>query len=110
VDRKQQGQVSRDLRKIGFSLERYGTFEARTEAWILPREKCACLFDIEVDPQSLSCSRQCVDRPDVCRSKWDQPIDESEGRCLKDMEKALDQLRARNGAWSPVSSESSVRG
>ena len=57
--------------------------------------------------QSLIYSRQRADRPDVRltiqilhRDHWDQPIDECEERCLKDMEQALRELGACEGAWN----------
>ena len=119
--------VNRELRKIGFSLELYGTSEPGTEHvspgcshsrrlqaglkeiadWILPREKRACIYEVEIDIQSLIYSRQRADRPDVRLTiqilhgdHWDQPIDECEELCLKDMDQALRELGACEGAWN----------
>lgn len=116
-----------ELRKIGFSLELYGTPESRAENvspgchhclrvqsaleqiahWILPREERQCMYDIRAEPQSLIYSRMRADRPDVRltitilhRNHWDQPIAECEECCLKDMERALQEVGASEGAWS----------
>ena len=126
VDRK-QARVNRELRKIGFSLVLYGTHQPGTEHvspgcdhcrrvqsalkeiadWILPREKRPSMYEIEIDTQSLIYSRVRADRPDVRvtiqirhGSGWDQPIDECEERCLKEMEQALRELGACKGAWT----------
>jgi hypothetical protein len=84
----QKGQapgVKRELRKIGFSLEFYGTPEPGAENvspgrnhcrrvqsalkeiadWVLPREEHQCMYEVEIDTQSLSYSRVRADRPDV---------------------------------------------
>jgi len=125
-----KGQAPRakaELRKIGFSLELYGTPEPGAEnvlpgshdclrvqaalkdivGWILPREEHQCMYEVEVDTQSLGYSRARAYRPDVRaaiqilhRSNWDQPIDEYEECCLKDMERALHAIGACEGAWS----------
>ena len=130
LDLKQkEPRVNRELRKIGFSLELYGTPEPwaenispgcshcrRVESalkeiadWILPREQRQCMHEVEIDAQSLSYSRVRADRPDVRvtiqilhQNNWEQPIDECEECCLKDMERALHELGACNGAWRPV--------
>lgn len=121
--------VKRELRKIGFSLELYGTPEPGAEnvspgchhclgvqssleqiaRWILPSEERQCMYEIRTEPQSLIYSRMRADRPDVRltitifhRNNWDQPIDECEEYCLKGMERALRELGACQGAWSPA--------
>ena len=121
--------VKRELRKIGFSLELYGTPEPGTENvspgcnhcrrvqwalkeiadWVLPREEHQCTYEVEIDTQSLSYSRVRADRPDVRvtiqifhRSNWEQPIDEYEQNGLKDMERALHELGACHGAWTSL--------
>lgn len=136
VDRT-HAHVSRELRKIGISLELYGTPEPGTEDLspgghpcrrvqaalkeiadsILPRDERPCRYEVEIDTGSLSYSRERVDRPDVRvtikilhRNGWDQPIDESEARSLQDMEQALRELGACKGAWTPLSGESVVHG
>jgi len=119
--------VKRELRKIGFSLELCGTPEPEAENVspgcnhcrivqsalkeiadsILPREDGRCVYEVQMEPQSLISSRVRANRPDVRvtvqilhRDNWDQPIDECEERCLKDMERALRELGACQGAWS----------
>lgn len=125
-----KGQAPRakaELRKIGFSLELYGTPEPAAKDvlpgchdclrvqsalkeiadWILPREERQCMYEVDVDTQSLSYSRVRADRPDIRvtiqilhRSNWDQPIDEYEECCLKDMERTLHEIGACEGAWN----------
>lgn len=126
----QAPRVKAELRKIGFALELYGTPEPGAESvspgsnhcrrvqsalkeiadWILPREAGRCVYEVQMEPQSLISSRVRADRPDVRvtvqilhQNNWDQPIDECEERCLKDMERALRELEACQGAWSPAS-------
>jgi hypothetical protein len=116
-----------ELRKIGFSLELYGTPEPAAKNvlpgchdclrvqsalkeiadWILPREERQCMYEVEADTQSLSYSRVRADRPDIRvtiqilhQSNWDRPIDECEECCLKDIERALHEIGACEGAWS----------
>jgi len=127
--KEEKPRINRELRNIGFSLELFGTPEPwaenvspgcnhcrRVESalkeiadWILPCEEHQCMYEVEIDSQSLSYSRVRADRPDVRvtiqilhQNNWEQPIDECEGCCLKDMERALDELGACNGAWRPV--------
>ena len=127
---KDQAPRSRaELRKIGFSLELYGTPAPGVENvspgsdhcrrvqwalkeiadWILPREDGGCVYEVQMEPQSLVSSRVRADRPDVRvtiqilhRSNWDMPIDECEECCLRDMERALHEVGACEGAWSPA--------
>jgi hypothetical protein len=133
--KEQAARVKRELRKIGFSLELYGTPEAGAENvsagcnycrrvqsalqeiadWILPREEHQCMYEVEIDTQSLSYSRVRADRPDVRvtiqilhQNNWDQPIDKWEVGCLEDMQRALRDLGACEGAWRPLSCESAV--
>ena len=77
--------------------------------WILPREDGGCVYEVQMEPQSLVSSRVRADRPDVRvtiqilhRSNWDMPIDECEECCLRDMERALHEVGACEGAWSPA--------
>jgi len=84
-DRKLGG-LRKEIRRIGFSLELYGTFPAGYEPemspgcndfqkiqsalkkiadWILPREKRPCIFHVDVDAQSVTHSHRRADRPDV---------------------------------------------
>lgn len=118
--------VKRELRKTSFSLELYGVPEPGAEnlspgsiqcrrvqaalkeiaVWILARQERRCTCEIELETQSLIRSRVRADRPDIRltiqilhRNNWDQPIDELQGCCLKDMEQALQEVGACNGAW-----------
>jgi hypothetical protein len=128
LDPKAQApRVKRELRKIGFSLALCGTPEPGAEnvspgchdclgvqssleqiaRWILPREERQCMYEIRTEPQSLIYSRMRADRPDVRltitifhRNNWDQPIDECQEYCLKDMEQALHEVGACEGAWN----------
>ena len=127
--KEQTPRVKRELRKIGFSLELCGTPEPGAENvspggnhcrrvqsalkeiadWVLPREDGRCVCEVQMEPQSLISSRVRADRPDVRvaiqilhRSNWDMPIDECEECCLRDMERALYQVGACEGAWSPA--------
>lgn len=122
----EQALTEKDVRKIGFSLELYGTPEETSEggsavfsrneavalalrqiaSWILPQEKRPSWYELDVESQSVSYSRQRGERPDVRatirilhRNNWDQPIDECELRCLNEMERALNELGACQGAW-----------
>ncbi len=121
--------VDKEIRNIGFSLQLYGTHEPGTQHIspgcehcrrvqsalskiadeILPRERRLSRYEVAVENQSLSYSHMRGDRPDVRvtiqilhRGAWDQPIDECEARCLKDMELALSELGACKDAWRPL--------
>jgi hypothetical protein len=115
------------IRKIGFDLELYGTPECGTEHvdpgcqhclrvesavreianWILPRVNPTCRFDVDSDGESLSYAPARANRPDVVvhinifhRHEWDQPIDDCEACCLKDIEQVLTELGACKRRWS----------
>jgi hypothetical protein len=115
------------IRKIGFNLELYGTPECGTEHitpgcphcqrveialqeiadWIMQRESPSCTHMVSPDGASLSYAPVRANRPDVVvhvflahRHKWDQPTDECEERCLKEIEQALTELGACSGTWS----------
>jgi len=125
-----QANKNEELREIGFSFELYGTYEAETDDvspgsiqfekivsalaeiahCILPRERTACSFEVEIDSQDVRYSGVRGDRPDVRvvihilhRHSWDNPIDPFEECCVQDMEKTLQTLGASKGAWSPPS-------
>ena len=118
--------VNNELRKIGFSLQLFGTNELGTDDIspggerciviqsalktiihsILPKDERLSKYEVTVDSQSLSYSHQRGDRPDVGatirilhRGPWDEPIDDCQERCLKDMQQALGELGAFEGAW-----------
>jgi hypothetical protein len=115
------------IRKIGFDLELCGTPECGSEHvdpgcqhclrvesalreiadWILPRVNPTCRFDVDSEGDSLSYAPVRGNRPDVVvhinifhRHEWDQPVDECEERCLKDIEQVLMELGACKGRWS----------
>jgi hypothetical protein len=119
--------VKPGIRSIGFALELYGTHEPGTEHvdpgcencrkvqsdlreiadWILPKEERPSMYQVEIETQSLTYSRERGDRPDVRvtihivhRHDWEQPVDACEVRCLKEMEQELGELGACAGAWS----------
>ena len=114
------------IRKIGFDLELCGTPECGTEHvdpgcqhclrvesalkeianWILPRVNPTCRFDVDSEGESLSYSPMRTNRPDVVvhinilhRHEWDQPTDECEERCLKEIEEVLTEHGACKGRW-----------
>lgn len=118
--------VNHELRTIGFSLQLFGTHEPGTghvtpgcehclivqaalkkvAASILPQDKRLSRYEVTIASRSLSYSHTRGDRPDVGatitilhRGPWDQPVDDCEERCLKDMEQALGELGASKGAW-----------
>ena len=121
------------IRKIGFDLQLFGTPECGTEHispgcqhcqrvetalqeiadWIMQRESPSCTHIVSPDGASLSYAPVRANRPDVVvrvfmahRHEWDNPIDECEERCLKDIEQALTELGACNGTWSDRRDES----
>lgn len=118
--------VNHQLRKVGFSLQLFGTHPPGTEHVspgcehcivvqtalkriihsILPKDERLSRYEVTIDSRSLSYSHERGDRPDVGakiqilhRGAWDQPVDDCEERCLKDMEQALGELGACKGAW-----------
>jgi hypothetical protein len=117
-----------EIRKVGFALELYGTHEPGTghvdpgcdhcrtvqsalndiAGWILPREERPSTYEVSVNGQGLSYSPARGNRPDVQvtirihhRGDFEQPVDECELRCLKEMQKALSELGACKGGWWP---------
>lgn len=118
--------VDKKIQSIGFSLQLYGTHEPGTQHVtpgcehcrrvqaalrkiadsILPREQRISRYEVTTDSRSLSYSHKRGDRPDVRvtiqilhRGGWDQPVDECEALCLKDMEQALSELGACKDVW-----------
>jgi hypothetical protein len=125
--------VKEGIRKIGFDLELYGTPECGTEHvmpgcehcrrveialeeiadWIMQRESPSCTHIVSPDGAELSYAPVRANRPDVTvrvfmahRHQWDQPTDECEERCLKEIEQALAELGACKGGWSGARDES----
>ena len=117
-----------EIQKVGFALELYGTHEPGTlhvtpgcehcrpvqaalreiAHWILPREKRPSMYEVSVQWQALSYSRERGERPDVQitirilhRSDFENPVDECEVRCLKEMEQALGEIGACRCVWRP---------
>jgi hypothetical protein len=132
----EQALVSSEIRKIGFSLELYGTHEPGVDhvspgcehcanvksalkeiaQWILPREKRESVYQVEVENQTLSYAQERGDRPDVRatvrivhRHGWEQPIDDCEMRCLKEMEQSLCEIGACKGGWRDEGNEMLLR-
>jgi hypothetical protein len=132
----EQALLSSEIRKIGFSLELYGTHEPGVDhvspgcehctnvksalkeiaQWILPREKRESLYQVEIENQTLSYAQERGDRPDVRatvrivhRHGWEQPIDECEVRCLKEMKQSLCEIGACKGAWRDERNEMLLR-
>jgi hypothetical protein len=116
------------IRKVGFALELYGTHEPGTEHvspgcehcrpvqaalreiahWILPREERPSMYEVSVETQALSYSRERGNRPDVRvtvrilhRTDFEKPVDECEVRCLKEMQQALGEIGACKSVWRP---------
>jgi hypothetical protein len=119
--------VKEGIRKIGFDLELYGTPECGTEHispgcqhcqrvetalqeiadWIMLRKSPSCTHIVSPDGALLSYAPVRGNRPDVVvrvfiahRHQWDQPTDECEERCFKEIEQALAELGACSGTWS----------
>jgi hypothetical protein len=113
--------------QVGFELELTGTPEPGTEHigpgcpacrrvyaalhaiadWILPREERPSRYEIGPYEQALRYSIARALRPDVAlsvkivhRHGFDQPVDECEIRCLKEMKQRLKQLGACERQWS----------
>jgi len=118
-----------EIRKVGFALELYGTHEPGTghvdpgcehcrpvqaalreiAHWILPREERPSMYEVGVEAQALTYSRERGNRPDVRvtirilhRSDFEKPIDECEVRCLKEMQQALGDIGACKSVWRPA--------
>jgi len=125
---KEEALVTCGVRAIGFGIDLFGTHEPGIEhvspgcehckrvqsalkqiaEWILPREERPSMYEVSVEDQSLIYSPQRRNRPDVLvririlhRSGFEQPIDDCEVRCLKEMEQTLLALGACKRAWSP---------
>ena len=115
------------IRKIGFDLELFGTPECGIEHvmpgcehcqrvevglldiadWIMRRGTADSTHIVSPDGASLSYAPVRANRPDVVvrvfighRHQWDQPADECDERCLKDIQQALAELGACTGSWS----------
>jgi hypothetical protein len=124
--------VGGEKRQIGFALELYGTHEPGTEHVdpgcahcsrvmaalreiansILPRETRPSMYELDWGSQSLSYSPARANRPDVTltirimhRHILDNPVDECETRCLREMEQGLRELGACNLHWSTSKTE-----
>jgi hypothetical protein len=118
--------------KVGFDLELVGTHEHGTSTlspgcprcirtfedlrqiaeWIMPTEERASSYEIEPYDHALHESAQRKFVPEVVlsmkilhRHGFDQPVDECEERCLKEMSSKLAELGVRAGEWRPAKSE-----
>lgn len=118
--------VNDQVVKVGFDLELVGTHEHGTSTlspgcprcvrtfedlrqiaeWIMPKEERASRYEIEPYDHALhqSANRKFV--PEVVlsmtilhRHGFDQPVDDCEERCLKEMRGKLAELGVRDGEW-----------
>ena len=119
--------VSGNVRQIGFELELSATHEFETEHdgpgcpacqriygalhaladWILPREERPSMYEIGPYETALRYSAVRRNRPDVTlsvkivhRRGFEQPVDDCELRCLKEMKGHLAELGACERQWS----------
>ena len=113
--------------QVGFELELSGTHEPGTgyvspgcpncrqiysallaiADWILPKEERPSRYEIGPYEQALRYSAIRGSRPDVTlsvkivhRRGFDQPVDQCETRCLKEMKEHLSELGACERQWS----------
>jgi hypothetical protein len=118
--------------KVGFDLELVGTHEHGTSTfspgcprclrtfedlrqiaeWIMPKEERPSRYEIEPYDRALHESAQRKFVPEVVlrmtilhRHGFDQPVDECEERCLKEMRGKLSELGVRAGEWRPTKSQ-----
>jgi hypothetical protein len=116
--------VDGEPRKIGFELELFGTHDhgnsrmtpgckvcvdtfadmRRIAEWILPREPRDSTYEILPFEPTLHETPKRRMRPEVAlsiliehRHKFNEPIDDCETRCLREMEKKLRELGVRRG-------------
>jgi len=75
--------------------------------WILPKEERLSMYEIGPYEAALRYSKVRANRPDVTlsvkivhRRGFDQPVDECEMRCLREMKEHLSQLGACERQWS----------
>ncbi|HLG16186.1 MAG TPA: hypothetical protein VJH03_17010 [Blastocatellia bacterium] len=76
--------------------------------WIMPEEERASYYDVEPFDNALRETPKRKFRLEVVlgvrilhRHGFDQPVDECEERCLKEMRQKLAELGVREGAWHP---------
>jgi hypothetical protein len=74
--------------------------------WIMPDENHPSRFDIQIFDDALRYAKIREFRPDVTlilkivhKDGFDQPVDECEVNCLKEMEEKLRKLGASIGKW-----------
>lgn len=118
--------------KVGFDLELVGTHEHGTSTlspgcprcirtfedlrqiaeWIMPEEERPSRYEIEPYDRALHEAAQRNFQPEVVlsmkilhRHGFDQPVDECEERCLKEMRSKLAELGVRAGEWRPIKSQ-----
>ncbi len=116
--------VRGEKRQIGFVLELAGTHEPGVQhpepgcehcqrvfaalrdiaEWILPRETRLSQYDIGPYQQAIRYSSAHQKRPDIIltisiihRKDFEQPVDECQSRCLKEIEQRLIGLGAARG-------------
>ena len=122
--------------KVGFDLELVGTHEHGTSTmspgcprcirtfedlrqiaeWIMPKEQRPSRYEIEPYDHALHESAQRKFQPEVIlsmkilhRHGFDQPVDECEERCLKEIRGKLAELGVRAGEWRPIKSQAQRR-
>lgn len=112
-------------RQVGFELELCGTHEAgnhigpgcpacrriysallSVSKWILPKEERPSMYEVGPYDQSIRYSLVRGNRPDITlkvtilhRRGFDQPVDDCEVRCLKEMKERLTELGACERHW-----------
>src|SRR5262249_5652554 len=122
--------VGRQKVKVGFDLELFGTHEhgtswlepgcalcvrtfedlCRIAEWIMPKERRASRYQIDPYDHALRESPRRVFRVEVLltmktlhRHGFDQPVDECEERCLKEIRGKLAILGVPEGEWRSTS-------
>lgn len=118
--------VSGERRKVGFELQLFGVHDHPEEQvtagcrhcshtyrdllqiaeWIMPKETRPSRYDVEPFDYSLRETPKRKFRPEVAlsvkilhRHGFDQPVDECEERCLKEMRQSLAELGVPQGEW-----------
>jgi hypothetical protein len=116
-----------ERRQIGYELELAGTHEfglshpepgcehcqhvffalRQIATYILPRQKRASMYEIGPFDQAIRYSGLHSNRPDIVlklkilhRNGYDQPVDECEDRCLREVEQSLRELGVGHISWT----------
>ncbi|MGE0883410.1 MAG: hypothetical protein AB7P14_07705 [Blastocatellales bacterium] len=118
--------VNGQLVKVGFDLELEGTHEhpgsevlpgclhcqevyqdlQRIAAWIMPTEERPTTYEIQPFDRAIHYAPKRKMRSEVSlnikiihRHGFDQPVDDCEQMCLKEMRRKLAELGVKEGAW-----------